>query len=174
LLVVLWALLKSSAYKRPPWRDLVIQLVNSSEEREAARRERARLEEKLRRLARQYREVEIEEEEYRREREITQAALAALQEAGEERVIQVGDYIEGMVAAWRTATKEERRDLLRMALEAVYVDMGSGKEVAIKPKPAFLPLFNLEEPATAGSKILVSGDPDGIRTHDLQLDKLAC
>jgi hypothetical protein len=61
-----------------------------------------------------------------------------------------------------------------MALETVYVDMESGKAVAKKPKPAFLPLFNLEKPATAGSRILVSGDPDGIRTHDLQLDKLAC
>ena len=113
------------------------------------------------------------EEEYRREREITQAALAALQEAGEERVIQVGDYIEGMVAAWQTATKE-KRDLLRMALEAGYVDMESAQVVAIKRKPAFPSLFNFRKPVRAGSKVLVIGDPDGIRTHDLQLDKLAC
>jgi hypothetical protein len=60
-----------------------------------------------------------------------------------ERVFQVGDYVEGMVAAWQTATKEERRDLLRMALEAVYVDMPSASVVAVKPKPAFAPLFRV-------------------------------
>jgi hypothetical protein len=48
-----------------------------------------------------------------------------------------------------------------MALEAVYIDMESGKVVAIKPKPAFLPLFNLEEPATAGSKIWFLATPMG-------------
>jgi hypothetical protein len=94
---------------------------------------------------------------------VTQAALAALQETPEERVFQVGDCVEGMVAAWQTATKEERRELLRMALDAVYVDMASTKVVAIKPKPALLPLFRLEEPVTAGSTILVSGDPEGLR-----------
>jgi hypothetical protein len=40
------------------------------------------------------------------------------------------------------ATKEEKRDLLRMALEGVYVDMQSARVVAIKPEPAFLLPFN--------------------------------
>lgn len=151
----------SSLQLPPSWRDLVIQLLSSSEEREGARKERARLEEKLRRLARQYREVEIGEEEYHRERDITQAALGALQETQEECVIGVGEYVEGLLMAWESATKEERRDLLRMALEAVYVDMASPLVMAMKPKPPFLPLFNLREPVRAGSKILVSGDPDG-------------
>ena len=78
------------------------------------------------------------------------------------------------MVAWQTAAKEEKRDLLRMALEAVYVDMGSGKTVAIKPKPAFLPLFQLQEPVKAGSRVLVSGDPEGIRTPDLHRDRVAC
>ena len=39
--------------------------------------------------------------------------------------------------------------------------MESASVVAIKPKPAFLPLFSLREPVTAGSKILVIGDPEG-------------
>ena len=51
-----------------------------------------------------------------------------------------------------------------MALEAVYVDMASASVVAIKPKPAFLPLFSLREPVTAGSTILVAGDPEGDHT----------
>ena len=79
-----------------------------------------------------------------------------------------------MVAAWETATKEERCDLLQMAVDAVYVDMVSAKVVAIKPKPAFLPLFRLEEPVTAGPTILVVGDPEGIRTPDLHRDRVAC
>ncbi len=156
------------------WRDLVTKLLDSSDEREAARKERLRLEEKLRRLSRQYREVEIDEAEYKREREITQAQLAALEEVAQPEAIRTGDYIEGLVEAWRTATKEEKRDLLRMCLEAVYVDMESASLVALKPKPAFLPLFNLEEPVKAGTKLLVTGDPEGIRTPDLHRDRVAC
>jgi hypothetical protein len=100
---------------------------------------------------------------------VTQAARTALQETPEERVFQVGDYVEGMVAAWQTATKEERRELLRMALQAVYVDMASATVVAIKAKPAFLLLFCLREPGTAGSPILVAGDPEGARGRLAQM-----
>ena len=60
------------------------------------------------------------------------------------------------------ATKEEQRDMLRLMLDAVYVDMPTGKVVGLKPKFAFLPLFNLEAPLEASEAILVTGDPEGI------------
>ena len=72
------------------------------------------------------------------------------------------------------ATKEERHQLLTMMLAAVYVDMKVGEVVGIEPKPEFLPLFNLKEPVRAGEKVLVTGDPDRIRTDDLCLDRAVC
>ncbi len=58
-------------------------------------------------------------------------------------------------------------------LEAVYVDMETAKVTALKPKPAFLPLFKLEG-TKAGDLELVLGDPEGIRTPDLHRDRVAC
>ena len=63
---------------------------------------------------------------------------------------------------------------LTMMLDAVYVEMKSGEVVGIKPKPEFLPLFNLKEPVRAGERVLVIGDPDRIRTDDLWLDRPVC
>ena len=44
-----------------------------------------------------------------------------------------------------------------MMLDAVYVDMARGLVIGLKPKPEFLPLFNLGEPVTTGASELVTG-----------------
>ena len=59
--------------------------------------------------------------------------------------------------AWGAATLEERHQLLSMMLDAVYVDMTQGMVLGLKPKPEFLPLFNLGEPVTTGDSELVTG-----------------
>ena len=74
---------------------------------------------------------------------MTKAALAGVQEPEKSELIQLGDHMEGLVEAWPEATKEERHQLLNMMLDAVYVDMVSGRVAGMQPKPAFLPLFNL-------------------------------
>ena len=62
-----------------------------------------------------------------------------------------------MLEAWSAATLEERHQLLIMMLDAVYVDMAQGLVLGLKPKPEFLPLFNLGEPVTIGDSKLVTG-----------------
>ena len=52
---------------------------------------------------------------------------------------------------------EERHQLLTMMQDAVYVDMAQGLIPGLKPKPEFLPLFNLGEPVTTGDAELVTG-----------------
>ena len=61
------------------------------------------------------------------------------------------------MGAWGAATLEERHQLLTMMLDAVYVDMTQGLVLGLKPKPEFLPLFNLGEPVTTGDSELVTG-----------------
>ena len=61
-----------------------------------------------------------------------------------------------------------------MMLEAVYVDVAKGEIVCVRPKSNFLPLFNLEAPVETRAGMLVTGDPDGIRTHDLRRDRPIC
>jgi hypothetical protein len=148
---------------------MVLELLSSREEIEKADRERARLEEKLRRLKRQYREVEIDEDEYSREMELTHSRLASIAVPEEQEVLYIGDHVEGMVLAWNSATKEERRDMLRLMLETIYVDITTREVVGLKPKPSFLPLFNLEEPVSAGQVVLTTtltpGGLDSGRGH---------
>ena len=51
-----------------------------------------------------------------------------------------------------------------MMLDAVYVDMAQGLVLGLKPKPEFLPLFNLGEPVTTGDSELVTGGMEQSRT----------
>ena len=48
----------------------------------------------------------------------------------------------------------EQRDLLRLMLDAVYVDMDSKEVTGLQPKPSFLPLFGLDEPVEAADLVL--------------------
>jgi len=45
-----------------------------------------------------------------------------------------------------------------------YVDMTQGLVLGLKPKPEFLPLFNLGEPVTTGDSELVTGGMEQSRT----------
>ena len=160
------------------WRELVLDLLSSKEEVDQMDRERARLQEKVRRLQRQYREVEIDEDDYRRELELTRAKLATLVVPGHGEIVQLGDHVEGIVSAWQAATKEERRDLLRLMLDAVYVDMDTKEVSGLQPKQSFLPLFGLDEPVEAADLVLSTNlTPGGLdsgrgRQTDFSFDTL--
>lgn len=43
------------------------------------------------------------------------------------------------------ATEIERRNMLLPMVEAVYIDVSAKKVMGVRPKPAFLPLFNLSD-----------------------------
>ena len=94
--------------------------------------------------------------EYRQEVSLTQAKLSGLVSPEHHQVMNLGDNVEGVVTAWEIATKEERRDMLQMMLDAVYIDMTTKQVVGLKPKAAFLPLFNLDQPVKAGELVLTT------------------
>ena len=123
------------------WRARVLDLVGRQDQQEQIKRERARLTEKLRRLQRAYLEVEIDEAAYRRERAETRARLDALVVPEEGDILQAGQFLETLAVVWAEATLAERRDLLRLLLEAVWVDVASRRVVCVQPKPAFVTLF---------------------------------
>ena len=47
--------------------------------------------------------------------------------------------------------------MLSIMLDDVYADMVQGLVLGLKPKPEFLPLFDLGEPVTTGDSELVMG-----------------
>ena len=81
----------------------------------------------LERLAPELKRELRREADYRREPELTRTELAALVVPGHGEIVQVGDHVEGIVLAWQAAKKEEGRDLPRLMLDAVYVDMDTKK-----------------------------------------------
>ena len=87
---------------------------------------------------------------------LTQAKLSGLVNAQQDDVVTLGDNVEGVVAAWQIATKEERCEMLPMMLDAVYIDMTTIQVIGLKPKAAFLPLSNLGEPVSAGELVLTT------------------
>jgi len=97
---------------------LVLHYLQVSEERQRGAKERARLQERLRRLQRLYLDG-YPEDEYRREKEVILAALDTLGQPQEQEVLVLGDHVEGLIETWSCGTREERRDILRMMLEAV-------------------------------------------------------
>ena len=146
------------------WRELVSGYLASGEERKKESNERRRLEEKLRRIRVQYREGDIDQREYRQESALTKAALDATRVSCDDEVLRYGDHIEGLLEAWGAATLEERHQLLSMMLDGIYVDMVQGLVLGLKPKPEFLPLFNLGEPVTTGDSELVTGGMEQSQT----------
>jgi site-specific DNA recombinase len=153
------------------WREQVVEYLQQADEHRRLREERKRLENRLRRLQEVYLDG-YPEADYKREKESIRAALSAMGEPAEEEVLVLGDHVEGLLEAWGHATKEEKRDLLKMMLEAVYVDVPGKKLVALQVKPAFKPLFRAwldnEEPQQVSLRFgsnIVYGDPMGTGAH---------
>ena len=57
---------------------------------------------------------------------------------------EAGNLIQNLPTLWSSANSEERRKLLLTMLDAVYIDAKQYKTiVAIKPKPPFIPIFQV-------------------------------
>ncbi len=137
----------------------------SGEERKNESNEQLRLEDKWRRIRVQYREGDIDRRDYQQESDLTKTAQDGIRVLADDEVVHYGDHIEGLVEAWVAATLEERHQLLSLMLDGVYVDMVQGLVLGLKPKPEFLPLFNLGEPVTTGDSELVTGGWSRVELH---------
>lgn len=91
----------------------------------------------------------------------------------------MGRYIKGRVKpnesqvhaadAWKEASQEQRNKLAKALFEQVWIE--NNKVVAVKPRPELEPFFKLNFECHDRD---IAGDPDGIRTHDLHRDRVAC
>jgi len=126
----------------PDWRKRVIDLMGCEDRRAVVEQQRIRLAEKLKRLRKAYFEVDIDEVIYRRERAETQAQLDALVIPEENDVLAAGRFLETLADVWITATQGERKELLALLLEAVFVDVLGGRVVYVQPQEPFVNLFH--------------------------------
>ncbi|OFV81331.1 MAG: hypothetical protein A2W26_01880 [Acidobacteria bacterium RBG_16_64_8] len=57
--------------------------------------------------------------------------------------VQAGESLTGIRELWPHMTGEERRDLVRLVLVKVEIDLRTGSVGGLIPKPAFAPLFRV-------------------------------
>ena len=128
----------------PDWQAQIRALVEDEEDREILENRHARLVAERRRLKRMKIKGEFEDdpEIYAREQRRIRRELAELPAPGDfvtlERAAQL---LTELTAVWDEAALIERRDLLRMALKEVKVDVPQARVVTLEPYPIFVPLF---------------------------------
>lgn len=149
------------------WRQIVLDHLASSDQRQNATEELKRLKERRRRAYRAFLDG-MPEDEYRREIAAIDAATAALQDFDDSEVISLGDNVEGLLAAWRSASRKERQQILTSMIDAVYVELEERAVVALQVKPPFKPLFRawLDTGTQPGPVRVWFGDAKS-RKHDL-------
>jgi hypothetical protein len=107
-------------------------------------KERTKLEQRRRRLAMTFADEAIDVETYRRELRAINKRLAVLVVPEADATSDAGRLIEQLPDLWHNSGMTERRELLLLMLDAVFVDTIAEKAVvAIRPKPAFRPLFEI-------------------------------
>jgi len=132
---------------KPPegWKERVLDLLKVEEDDvQRWRAEKARLEERLRRLKMLFVESEISETEDRHlmaETKEKQTNLTPPGEVGIDELLEAAKYLETLGPVWEAATPQERKEIYQLVLEVVYVDVLEKKLVEVVPKGAFAPLF---------------------------------
>ena len=86
--------------------------------------------------------------------------LAGLMGPGVDSAREARKLLEDLPTLWEAATTAERRKLLVTMLDAVYVDTVEEKAiVAIRPKPAFRPLFEIATTRAGSGVVLINQTP---------------
>jgi site-specific DNA recombinase len=79
---------------------------------------------------------------------------------GVDAAMEAGNLLENLPALWQEADLTERRKLLMAMLDAVYVDTDEEKSVvAIRPKPAFRPIFEVATTREGSGIALINQTP---------------
>jgi site-specific DNA recombinase len=125
----------------PSWRDRVMDILASRDERRAIEARRHAIEVKIERLKDLYVEGDMPLGEYRRERDALREELSSLVVPGEAKVLDAGQYLEDMIGIWDQADLQERHDILTSIFRKLWVDRVEQRIVAVEVRPDFIPVF---------------------------------
>ena len=141
------------------WMDRVLAKIHLADEVERIQQERQLAGQRLKRLGKAYVDGLYPDDDYRREKRALEEKLATLVVPGVDAAKEAGELLERLPSLWEEANLSERRKLLLSMLDAVYVDTADEKAVvAIRPKPAFRPLFEIAT-TREGSDVLLINEP---------------
>ena len=119
--------------------------------------ERKETEQRLNRLGQVYLDGVITDPEYKRQKRLLLESLGQLVVPGVDAAREARMVLEDLPQLWKQADLGERRKLLLTMLDAVYVDTVNEKSIiAIRPKSAFLPLFEVATTSEASRVVLIT------------------
>ncbi len=128
----------------PDWEAQIQALVEDEDDRQTLDNRRARLIAERQRLKRMKIKGEFEEDPqiYTREQRRIRRELAELPAPGDFATLErAATLLSELTAIWDEARLIERRDLLRLALKEVKIDVPQARLVTLEPHPIFVPLF---------------------------------
>ena len=139
------------------WMDRVLAQVHLADEVNRVQQERDQVGQRLKRLGTAYVDGLYQDQDYRREKRLLEDKLASLVVPSVDVAMEAGKLLEAVPALWEEADLSERRRILMTMLDAVYVDTIEEKAiVAIRPKPAFMPLFEVATTREGSGVVLIS------------------
>jgi len=142
------------------WMDRVLAKIHLADEVNRIGQERLQAEQRLRRLGRAYVDGLYSDDDYKREKRSLEDSIAGLVVPGVDSAKEAGELLGDLPALWEAATLSEKRRLLITMLDAVYVDTVDEKAiVAIRPKPAFRPLFEIATTRAGSGVVLINQTP---------------
>ncbi len=124
------------------WQDRVAELARQDDAPLDVESERKRLAAKLVRIRQGLIDGVLENDEAKAATQEVEAALAALQPQNQE-AVRAGQVLTDVRELWPLMAETERRDLVRLVLERVSVDLRTGEVKAMTPKSAFACLFSV-------------------------------
>ena len=129
------------------------------------------LESKLKRLKDLYSWGDIDEGEYRSQRDGIQEEIASLHTGSQngDSLERLAALLRNVVEGWRLADQKQRNRMARALFNRVLVR--DKQVVAVRPKKELEPFFKVSYECQEKS---LAGDPDRIRTGDLCLDRAVC
>lgn len=136
-----WSAIITAITLPDDWQQRIEQLAGDADERAAILRERDQVQEKLRRVKQLYKDLLIDDDEYRSTAQELQSRLSSLVLPSYPHMKEAGEYLENLAVLWEAATLAEKRDITRVMLKAMYVDIVGLQIVSIEPKPIFRMLF---------------------------------
>jgi len=140
--------------------DRVLARIHLADEMERIEQERRNVDQRLRRLGKAYVDGLYGDDDYKREKLSLEDRAASLVIPGIDVAMEAGKLLEDLPKLWEEASLTERRKLLTSMLDAVYVDTVEEKSiVAIRPKPAFQPLFEIATTRKGSDVVLINEPP---------------
>ena len=125
------------------WQEEVAAAVGDSEEVRVLHRRRNRLETERRRLKEAYVRGDFEEDSDIYRRELARIRRETEQLPSESDLAQIqhaASIIRSIGDVWDQASEEEQRDLVRLMLQEVHVDVANSRPLWLKPHGPFVPL----------------------------------